>query len=241
MLPYEAMSRQQTQGLFVTGTDTNVGKTFVACMIARDLVAQGRRVGVYKPAASGCRRDGRALVSEDALALWQAAGRPGSLEEVCPQCFEAPLAPHLAAKLEGRQLDRDKLRQGFDVWRASSDFVLVEGAGGLMSPLGEGEYVADLAHELRLPLLVVAHNRLGVINQVMQTLVAAETYRGGQPVAGYVLNQPAPPADTSIETNATELRRRTSVPLLAELYFGADHFPAPVDWYEPGRAITRRS
>ena len=81
-------------GLFITGTDTGVGKTYVAALIARSLAASGRRVGVYKPAASGCPRDpdGR-LVSGDAVALWEAAGQPGELEYVCPQCFAAPLGP----------------------------------------------------------------------------------------------------------------------------------------------------
>ena len=83
-----------TRGLFITGVGTEVGKTFVAATIARRLVADGLRVGVYKPVASGCsRREGR-LVADDAVALWEAAGRPGTLEEVCPQRFAAPLAPH---------------------------------------------------------------------------------------------------------------------------------------------------
>ena len=112
------------RGLFITGTDTGVGKTHVAAMIARSLCAAGRRVGVYKPAASGCRRpadgdpaDGEGLISDDAVALWNAAGRPGELRQVCPQCFEAPLAPHLAAAREGKCVDPDLLRSGIDYWR----------------------------------------------------------------------------------------------------------------------------
>ncbi|HYW79764.1 MAG TPA: dethiobiotin synthase, partial [Thermoguttaceae bacterium] len=80
-------------GLFITGTDTEVGKTYVASLIARSLVASGHRVGVYKPAASGCRLEAGVLVSDDAISLWEAAGRPGDLQHVCPQCFAAPLAP----------------------------------------------------------------------------------------------------------------------------------------------------
>src|SRR4029453_1109681 len=82
-------------GLFIVGTDTGVGKTRVAALIVAALAREGLRVGVYKPAASGCRRVGRALVSDDALALWKAAGEPGQLRAVCPQRFAAPLAPHL--------------------------------------------------------------------------------------------------------------------------------------------------
>ena len=228
------MMRQRPRGLFVTGTDTNVGKTFVASLIARDLVALGYRVGVYKPAASGCRREGAELISDDALALWEAAGRPANFAQVCPQCFEAPLAPHLAAIREGRRLDRDQLRQGFDFWRDSSDFVLVEGAGGLMSPLGEQEYVADLVCDLGLPLVVVGRNELGAINQVLQTLVAAAVFRQALDVAGYVLNQVRPEEDGSVETNAAELRNRAAPPLLAEVPFGAKRFEAQIDWYALG-------
>ena len=111
----ERMSR--VPGLFITGTDTGVGKTYVAALIARRLAQQGRKVGVYKPAASGCRRRGGVLVSDDAVALWEAAGRPGDLEHVCPQRFEAPLAPHLAAAAEGRQLDAGLLRRGLEYWQ----------------------------------------------------------------------------------------------------------------------------
>ena len=123
-------------GLFITGTNTEVGKTHVAAQIARWLVARGHRVGVYKPAASGCRREQGILIADDALALWEAAARPLDLEAVCPQCFEPPLAPHLAAAAEGRAINRQLLRQGLAAW---SDFemVIVEGAGGFLSPISE--------------------------------------------------------------------------------------------------------
>ncbi|MBL9080470.1 MAG: dethiobiotin synthase, partial [Planctomycetales bacterium] len=140
------MTTHACHGLFVTGTDTGIGKTHVAAMIARALVAQGKRVGVYKPAASGCTRDADGnLTSDDAVQLWEAAGRPGDLEHVCPQRFAAPLAPHLAARAEGRELDFDQLRWGLDYWRPRSDVVVVEGAGGLFSPLSDDRLNMDLA------------------------------------------------------------------------------------------------
>ena len=197
-----AYARKPLRGLFVTGTDTEVGKTYVAALIARALAAEGRRVGVYKPAASGCTREGDRLVAGDAVALWEAAGRPGTLEDVCPQVFAAPLTPHLAAAAEGKRLDAGLLRRGLDVWRERSDVVIVEGAGGLMSPLGDEEFVADLAYDLGWPLIVVANNSLGVINHVLQTLVVAATFREGLPVAGIVLNQ-------ARSTLATPAWRRT--------------------------------
>ena len=218
-------------GLFITGTDTGVGKTYVAALIARALVAAGRRVGVYKPAASACRCEEGALVSDDALALWNAAGQPGELERVCPQRFAAPLAPHLAAQAQGRQLDAALLRRGLDYWQARSEVILVEGAGGLMSPLGQQAYVADLAHEFGYPLIVVSRNALGTINQTLQTLMAAAAFHHGLTVAGVVLNSPTPANDDpSVASNRRELSARCTCPILAEVAFGAAQFDAAVDW-----------
>jgi dethiobiotin synthetase len=233
---------QPVRGLFITGTDTGVGKTYVAALIARVLAAAGWRVGVFKPAASGCRRLDDRLISDDALALWEAAGRPGELDRVCPQCFQAPLAPHLAARMEGRQLDPALLRRGIDYWKSRSQIVVVEGAGGLMSPLGEKEYVGDLAADLGFPLLIVARNALGVINATLQTLVAATTFGRGLPVAGLVLNHPLPPApeDISLASNRQELEARSATPLLAEVAYGAERFEAEIDWFAIAASGGRR-
>lgn len=210
-------------GLFITGTDTGVGKTYVAALIVRTLAAEGRTVGVYKPVASGCRRQDGALVSDDAVALWEGADRPGDLEHVCPQRFEAPLAPPMAARAEGREVDIDLLHRGLEFWREQSEIILVEGVGGLMSPIAEKTYVADLAAAFGFPLVVVSRNVLGTINHTLQTLItasaygrlekgtgtvcvqhpsgkrsqspfpAAAAYHKGLPVAGVVLNNPLPP------------------------------------------------
>lgn len=230
-------------GLFITGTNTGVGKTYVAARIAAALVRTGRRVGVYKPAASGCARRGAELVSADAVELWQAAGQPGDLGAVCPQRFAAPLAPHLAARHEGRELDGQLLRTGLEYWRGRSDVVLVEGAGGLMSPLGDDEYVADLAYDFGLPLIVVAPNALGVINQTLQTLITAATFRDGLAVAGVVLNdvQPrAPDDDPSVTSNRAELEQRCVPPVLAHLGWRADTFDIAVDWFALAARSTSR-
>lgn len=219
------------RGLFVTGTDTAVGKTYVAAMIARSLFEAGWQVGVYKPAASGCRAEGTQLLADDAIALWEAAGRPGNLEQVCPQCFTEPLAPHLAARAAGQKIDSELLRSGLDPWRDGYDVVVVEGAGGLMSPLSDVDYVADLANEFQLPLVVVARNSLGTINQTLQTLIAAATYREGLEVAGIVLNRTTDDSrDRSVETNARELAARAVPPILAEVQYGASEFDREVDW-----------
>src|SRR5215203_5534281 len=115
-----------SRGLFITGTGTGVGKTYVGAMVVKALREAGKRVGVYKPAASGCEERGGRLVSPDAMALWEAAGRRGTLEQVCPQVFAAPLAPHLAARAEGRRVDSELLRTGLGFWMASCDVVVVE-------------------------------------------------------------------------------------------------------------------
>ncbi len=225
-------STSTCRGLFITGTDTGVGKTYVTALIAKTLHRAGRRVGVYKPAASGCRKEEGRLVSDDAVALWQAAGRPASLDEVCPQLFAAPMAPHLAARAEGKELDADRLRHGIDFWLESSDIVLVEGAGGLMSPLSDDEYVADLACDFGFPLIVVTANRLGTINHTLQTLITAASFRDGLDVAGIVLNHPAAAADdVSLGSNRAEIASRAIAPILAEVHWRQDEFSEPVDWF----------
>ena len=224
--------------LFITGTDTEVGKTYVAALIARALHQAGHRVGVYKPAASGCRRQRGELIADDAVTLWNAAGQPGELQRVCPQRFEAPLAPHLAARAEGQRLDANLLRDGLGYWLDRSDVLIVEGAGGLMSPLGEEEYVADLADDLGFPLIIVSRNILGTINQTLQTLIAAAAFSDGLSVAGVVLNNPTAPSsdDPSRASNWAELAARCVPPLLAEVAWQAEAFDPPVDWM----ALARR-
>jgi dethiobiotin synthetase len=217
-------------GLFITGTGTGVGKTYFGALVARSLRDAGKRIGVYKPVASGCEvHDGR-LISPDAIALWEAAGRPGTLEQVCPQLFAAPLAPHLAARQEGRLVDSKLLRGGIEIWQSTSDVVIVEGAGGLMSPIGEDDYNVDLAAEFGFPLLVVAANVLGTINATLQTLITASTFRDRVRVAGVVLNSLKPPGrDPSAQSNADELARRCGAPLLAKVEYEGG-FDRAVDW-----------
>jgi dethiobiotin synthetase len=221
-------------GLFITGTDTGVGKTYVAALIAQELASTGRQVGIYKPVASGCRRDGNRLVADDAVALWDAAGRPGDLDAVCPQRFTAPLAPHRAAHAEGLSVDSRRLRSGLDPWRENSEVVLVEGAGGLMSPISDDDYNADLAAEFEYPLVVVAANVLGTINQTLQTLITAATFRDGLSVAGVVLNDIESTGDESAASNAEEISARCVPPLLASVSHHG-RFDRPVDWLDLAR------
>ena len=229
------MTGKQARGLFITGTDTNVGKTHVAALIARELSAAGRRVGVYKPAASGCCMQGTEVVSGDAVMLWEASGRAGDLERVCPQRFAAPVAPHLAARGQAEELDLKLLRTGLDYWTERSEIVVVEGVGGLMSPIGDEEYVADLADEFGFPLIVVARDALGTINHTLLTLVAAVTFRKGLEVAGVVLNQTTELTDASVPANRRELEARCVPPVLGRLDWGATELDRKVDWWELAR------
>jgi dethiobiotin synthetase len=232
-----------SRGLFITGTGTGVGKTYVGALVARALRHSGKRVGVYKPVASGCDRSGNELISPDAVALWEGAGQPASLSQVCPQVFSAPLAPHLAARAEGKRVDSKLLRNGIKFWLDCSDIVIVEGAGGLMSPISDDDYNADLAADFGFPLLVVAENVLGTINATLQTLITARSHPEGTrqgawnksakplSVAGVVLNSPRPIVDDpSTESNASELARRCDAPLLATAQFGGS-LDRAVDWW----------
>ncbi len=234
------MLKKPPIGLFITATDTEVGKTFVSTLIVKDLVEAGYRVGVYKPTASDCVSDGHQLVSEDAVALWEAAGRPISLEAVCPQRFRAAIAPHLSARTEGRELDSELLRTGISIWADECDIIIVEGAGGLMTPLGDDEYVADLALDLGYPMIVVAPNVLGVINQTLQTLVVASCFRGGLNVVGVVLNDSQIfEGDSSIERNREEIASRAQAPVLSRVAYQATEFEEKIDWMALARSAAK--
>jgi dethiobiotin synthetase len=204
-------------GLFVTGTDTGVGKTLVAGALAAAAHDCGVRVGVMKPVESGCqRRDGR-LVPRDAIFLREMSGCGASLELVNPYALQHPLAPALAAELESVSIDLARLDLCYRTLAAEYSPVIVEGAGGLLTPLCGGLTMRDLAVMLRLPVLVVARNTLGAINHAMLTVESAR--RVGLDVIGIVLNRPAFTEDDATRTNATSLRRWGGAPFIGEIPF----------------------
>ena len=218
-------------GLFVTGTDTDVGKTAVAVAILHELRAAGRLVGGYKPVASGGAAGG------DAAALWDAAGRPLSLAAVCPQVFSAAIAPHRAARLEGRHVDEQLLRMGFDPWRARGGIVVVEGAGGLFSPLADTTLNVDLVRDLGLPLVVVDAARLGAIGRTLGLVRAARAE--GLRVAAVVLSQvaalggpaddPTSPAGIARDSRTDLAARLPGVPV-GMLAHAAERITPVIDW-----------
>lgn len=186
-----------THGIFITGTDTGVGKTRVGRAIARLLTERGLRVRPRKPVESGCPSGAEGLIPQDASELREAAGCIESLESVCKYRFRAAVSPERAAALEAMTLDLDMLQRACTAGIDSDDFLQVEGAGGFFSPLARGACNADLAGELGLPVLVVAADRLGTINHTLLT-VEAIRFRG-LALAGIVLNQTSPESDPQMD------------------------------------------
>lgn len=159
-------------GIFITGTDTGVGKTAVAAALAFLLRQRGVRVGVMKPVTSGCIEKVGRLVSEDAELLAAGAGIAVS-DEVAPYLLREPVAPSAAAEKEGVRIEFSRILAAYHRLADQYDFVIVEGAGGLMVPLAGGLLVADLVKLLALPLLVVARPGLGTVNHTLLTCFAA--------------------------------------------------------------------
>jgi dethiobiotin synthetase len=219
-------------GIFVTGTDTGVGKTRVATALAHLLATRGVRVRVRKPVESGCPVGPNGPEPQDANALRQAAGAIEPLERVCAVRLLAPLSPERAAALEGMTLEVDAVasacRQGVE----AGDFLLAEGAGGFYSPVAHRALNADLAERLGLPVLVVTADRLGTINHTL--LVVEAIRRRGLDVAGVVLSQPAPQADSAMD-NAGELERWLGLPVV-RLRHGTSAGPAA--WSSEASALA---
>jgi dethiobiotin synthetase len=205
MLPQH---KQPERGYFIAGTDTEVGKTYVACGMIAALRARGLRVGAYKPVASGA----TSTQASDAFQLWTAIGQTYPFEWVNPQSFLAPVAPPIAADLEHRCVDESLLVQGLEPWCGNCDIVIVEGAGGLLSPISWTMTNADLARRLGYPVRLVAANRLGAVHQILATVRAAIDY--GLSVEEIVLNHPIS-GDTDM---AVQSNQRLLEPFLARIY-----------------------
>jgi len=175
-----------TPGFFVTGTDTGVGKTYVSTGIAAALKCRGMDVGVMKPAETGCRlRSGR-LMPRDALQLMKSARVKDPLSLVNPYRLRKPLAPSVAAERESKKIDPEKILKAFNVLRERHDFMIVEGAGGIMVPLSGRYTYLDLARSMGLPVLIVARPGLGTINHTLLTIAALKGRK--IPIAGIVIN-----------------------------------------------------
>lgn len=206
-------------GLFITGTDTGVGKTFVTCRLVRHLLDRGVRIGAYKPVCSGGEFDatGNSWRWSDIEQLAAALQHRFSTDLICPQRFRAPLAPPVAARLESVAVESERLIAGASAWEPLADLLLVEGVGGWKCPLTETETVADFALKLGFPVLLVSAQKLGTISQTLLTVESIQ--RSPLPLVGIVMNQATATPDDTAASNAREITRFADVPLLAELPF----------------------
>lgn len=208
----------KARGLFITGTDTGVGKTLVTAILATILRQQGMKVGVMKPFETGFTdlQD----PARDALVLQKAAECTADLAVITPYLFAAPLAPVVAAELVGCQIDLQHVVHCYEQLTATHDIVLVEGAGGLLVPITEQESFLDLAALLDLPIVVVARNMLGTINHTALTVSAAAQRCT---VRGIIINTLEPrQIEPSQQYNVDALRRWGRAPLLGIVPFAQD-------------------
>ncbi len=207
-------------GIFITGTDTGVGKTLVACGLAALLRESGYKVGVMKPVETGCEEKEGRLFPQDAFYLKEASGCAEPLERICPYPLRDPLAPSMAAERENVKIDISLLEKVYSEISSTHDITLVEGAGGLLVPILPSFTYADLARLLKLPLVVVAANRLGAINHLLLTLEHASHV--GLRVLGYVFNRLDNQPSLAAETNRETLLSLTAVPCLGEIPYIED-------------------
>jgi dethiobiotin synthetase len=209
------------RGLFVTGTDTGVGKTVVTSALVRLFRRQGQPVGVCKPVATGAKPVAGRWVSDDTIQLAAAAGIGEDWERITPWAWPEAAAPPIAARLAGAAITLREIVEAIHHQSRTDVPLLVEGVGGLLCPLTDTETVADLAAMLALPLIVVARRSLGTLNHTLLTLECAA--RRGLRVAGVVVNETTRPQGVADETNVNELRRRIDSPILAVV----PHQPRP--------------
>jgi dethiobiotin synthetase len=211
------------KGIFITGTDTGVGKTYVAAGIATALKRRGVTVGVMKPAETGCSVRGDQLIPRDALRLMKAAGVHDSLSLVNPYRFRKPLAPSVAADLEGKTINVSAIMNAYQRLSARHDFMIVEGAGGIMAPLSQNITFLDLAKALGLPVMIVARPCLGTINHTLLT-VSALRERNIE-VAGIVINHlDDRKAGLAEKTSPTVIERISGIKIISIIPYRSKKF-----------------
>jgi dethiobiotin synthetase len=208
-------------GVFVTGTDTGVGKTLISCALLHAYASAGYSAIGMKPVAAGARVEHGVLVNEDVTALVAASNVSAPAELVNPYCFEPPIAPHIAAMQAGVAIDIERIVSAYANLAARADRVVVEGAGGFRVPLGPACDTADLAGRLGLPVVLVVGMRLGCLNHALLTADAVRA--AGVPLAGWVANHIDPDMTHAAE-NVESLLERLDAPLVARI----PYTPRPV-------------
>ncbi|MGZ5037456.1 MAG: dethiobiotin synthase [Usitatibacter sp.] len=213
-----------TRGVFVTGTDTGVGKTLASCALLHALRAADVAVAPMKPVAAGAIAHGGGFVNEDSLALVRAAACDADLlPDVTPILLREALAPHIAARHEGRSIDLAPIMAAFKRLSSGSRFVVVEGVGGFRVPLGERLDTVDLASTLGLPVVLVVGVRLGCLNHALLTAEAIE--RAGLSLAGWIANS-IDPGMAAAQENIAALEERLQAPLLGTLPYAKHPDPS---------------
>ncbi|HHT9140699.1 MAG TPA: dethiobiotin synthase [Candidatus Tripitaka californicus] len=201
------------KGVFITGTDTGVGKTTVAVGLVRLLKARGLDVGVMKPIATGAKRLNGRWVSEDARLLREAAATDDPYEIINPVCLSTPAAPSAASLKEGDHIELTNIWAAFKTLGTRRQFLVVEGIGGLLVPINGKLFLADIARKMSLPLIVVAKTSLGTINHTLLTIEAARRRR--LKIAGIVLNSPDERQVIGLlDSNKKEIERLSGIPVL---------------------------
>ncbi|MDB4405908.1 MAG: dethiobiotin synthase [Verrucomicrobiales bacterium] len=206
------------EGIFVTGTDTHIGKTYVSALIIEELRKGGVSAVGLKPVSSGSR--------EDAHRLWEASGGAVDLDVLNPVHYNTPVAPYTAGQIEGPALLVEEMVVRVHSAREGFDFALVEGAGGWEVPLGKGFGIPELARELKFPVLVVAANWLGAINHTLLTVKAVQA--SGLECLGVILNHLEAERDVAAVTNRAILDEICPVPILGEVMTDGTE----IDWFE---------
>lgn len=195
------------QSYFITGTDTGVGKTYIACQLIRQYVAQGYKVVGMKPIAAGCELMDGQWVNEDVKLLTEASNVSAPANLVNPYCFKEPIAPHIAAQHEGVKIDLEVIESAYRQLSEMADIVIVEGAGGLLVPINSEETLADLIKYLNIPIILVVGMKLGCINHALLTLEVIESRK--LPISQWVAN-PIDPQMLAFNDNVATLQNKLS-------------------------------
>jgi dethiobiotin synthetase len=226
-----------TSRILITGTDTGVGKTMVGCALGFAMKVRGLRVGVMKPAETGCKEEAGELMPNDAITLRASASAIHPLEIICPYRYRSPMAPAAAAQADGLPpADPARIIALFERIAADSDVVMVEGAGGIAVPLTWDFNYADLAATLGLDLILVVANRLGCLNSTLLSIEYAA--RRNLRVAGYILNDTEPESSAATRTNAESLKHLTQVPALGSVRYKQ---PLPLEIVKNVLLLLQRS
>lgn len=212
-------------GFFITGTDTGVGKTLVACALLHALAARGERVVGMKPVAAGALAGAGGLLNEDVEQLIAAGNVAAPRMLVNPYCFEPPIAPHIAARNAGVEIDLRHIESAYTRLAQMADKVVVEGAGGFQVPLNARETTADLARCLGLPVLLVVGMRLGCLNHALLTAHAVRAC--GLELAGWIANH-VDPQMAHAEANVEALAERLAAPMIARIDFSPTPEPRSI-------------